>query len=88
MPDLGVSISLKQIQTGVIGWALWPFTLLLGGEQNSFASRFLLLVVLNKNGSYVALGTARSKQESLVHISSWQRDKAEGMQMERGLEPI
>ena len=67
---------------------LWPFILLFGGGQNNYAPKFLLLVVLNKNGSYVALGTARSKQESLVHISSWQRDKAEGMQMERGPEPI
>lgn len=39
--------------------------------------------MLNKNGSYAAPGTSRSKQESLVHTSSWQRDKTEGMQVER-----
>lgn len=71
-----------------MGWTLGPSTLLLGGGPNNYASRFLLLVVLNKNGSYVALGTSRSKQESLVHTSSWQRDKTEGMQVERSLEPV
>ena len=62
---------------------LWPFALLLGGGQNNYAPRSLLLVVLNKNGSHVALRTAHSKQESLVTISSWQRDEAKGMNRER-----
>lgn len=83
MPDLGVS-SISPEWGGRCG----PSLSYLEVDKIVFASRFLLLVALNKNGSYVALGTARSKQESLVHISSWQRDKADGMQMERGLEPI
>jgi hypothetical protein len=42
-----------------------------------------LFVVLNRNGSYVALGTTRFQLGKPVHTSSWHRDKTEGGQVVR-----